>query len=857
MNLAAGTLVATALLASGCVSSTPPSRAPAAAGEVTPARDEATNTAAAQMTAPPSAPDAPRSLPPLIIANAGQWPAEVAYVARIGGISTAFQDDRIQLGGNGLVDGLSLVFAGARGTARVRGESPQEGRIHYLLGDDPARWVRDVPTCASLRYDGLLDGIDLVVHVRDDNLEYDLQLQPGADLDAFAVRCEGARGITLDADGALLIETAGGVLRQRVVAAWQADAAGVTEPVACAFRLLEATDGDGADGEGARAPGFGFACPDRDHDRALVVDPTLEWSTLLGGLSGESISSVAVDATGSAYVVGSTGSTDFPVTAGAYSTVFTGTNGDGFIAKLTPAGDALVYATFIGGTASDLLNDIAIDPAGAAYVCGTTFSADFPVTAGASQAVLAGSADAFALKLDPTGGTLAYSTFFGGLLGERGWAIAVAPGGEACVTGDTFSTDLPVTVHAFDTSYNGAFPTSDAFVLRLAADGGSRVFATYLGSSTWDAGRAIAADDAGACYVTGYTEGANFPVTAGAFITTEPGGSNDAFVAKFDALGGRVYATYLGGGSIDAGWGIAVDASHAAYITGSTGSANFPVTAGAFDTSHAADVDIFVAKLLPEGRAVAYGTFLNTLQGGEAGLGIAVDRAGAASIVGTINYPFYPVTPDADQPGWSGDIFTSDGVITKLDATAAGLVYSSHFEGSSGDYPGDIALDGQGGTYLAGYTYSSDLPVTPGAFQTVRSGATDAFIARFDLPIAPWTILAGGSHGAVDVPGLVGFGPLTAGSSTGLALRGAAPVKNGILVVGFTAINLPYAAGVLVPKPDILIDFVTSSLGRFDFVFAWPAAVPAGLELFFQAWVLDPAGLSGKSSSNAVRALVP
>jgi hypothetical protein len=845
MNRTAYALLAIAFSTLGCVTSPSSPEAPAAATVVATAHNEETT---APATTAAAASQAPRSLPPLIIANAGQWPAEVEFVARVAGVSTAFHHDRIHVGGAGADDGLSLVFTGASEATRVRGESPQAGRVHYLLGDDPAAWIRDVPTCSTLRYEDLHEGIDLVVHVLDDNLEYDLQLQPGADLESFAVRCEGARGITLDADGALLIKTAGGLLRQRVVAAWQADAAGITEPVACAFRLLD--DGD------ARAPGFGFDCPDRNRDLALVVDPTLQWSTLLGGVVNESIAALAVDGTGSTFVVGGTSSIDFPVTAGAYSTAFTGTNGDGFVAKLNPAGDGIVYATFLGGTATDVFLDIAIDAAGAAYVCGTTYSTNFPVTAGASQPANAGSGDVFVSKLDPSGSTLEYGTYFGGLFGERGFSIAVAPGGEACLTGDTFSTNLPVSAGAFDPTYNGAFPTSDAFVMRLAADGGSRVFSTYLGSTTWDSGRSIAVDDAGACYVTGTTEG-NFPTTAGALMTSKPGGSNDGFVAKFDALGARIYSTYLGGGGFDAGWGIAVDASHAAYITGSTSSANFPVTQGAFDTSYAADVDIFVAKLLPEGRALAYATYLSTLQGGEAAHDIVVDRAGSASIVGTINYPFYPVTPDADQPNWSGDTQTGDAVLTKLDPIAAGLVYSSHFEGTGGDYPGGIAIDGQGGTYLAGYTYSSDLPVTAGAYQTVRSGDTDGFIARFDQPIAPWTTLAGGSHGAVDVPGLTGFGPLTTGSITVIALRGAAPVKNGLLLAGFTAINLPFAGGVAVPAPDILLNFVTSPSGSLDLVFPWPAAVPAGLEVFLQAWVLDPAGVSGKSSSNTVRASVP
>ena len=789
----------------------------------------------------------PRTLPPLIIPNVGQWPADVAFVARVGGRATEFRPDGIRVG-SGAGAGLSLGFTGASADVRLQGEGPQPGRVHYLIGNDPAAWVRDVPTYAGLRYGGLYDGIDLTVHVRDGGLEYDLLIAPGTELDDVAIRCDGARGLSLDDEGALRIETADGALRQRVVAAWQADDEGGTEPVACSFRLL-------ADAGGS--PCFGFSCPGRDRQRALVVDPTLEYSTFLGGSSGEALLGATVDGAGHVFVAGTTGSAGFPVTAGAYSESMQGTS-DGYVAELRADGGGLIYATFIGGTAPDTLNDIALDASGAAYVCGTTFSPDFPVTAGASQPEKAGSADAFAFKLDPTGSTLLYSTFFGGHLGETGLAIGVAPDGEACVVGSSYSTDLPVTAGAFDTTYNGAYPTTDAFLLRLSADGSSRVFATYLGSSNWDSAAAVAVDDEGFTYITGYSQGTDFPTTPGALQPTMAGGSHDVFVTKFSPAGQQVWGTYLGGSiNSDDGWGIGVDVTHAVYVTGGTASADFPVTQGAFDTSYGDSQDIFATKLLPEGRAIAWSTYLHTTAGGEIGSGIVADRAGAATLYSKVNYPGYPTTPDAYQPSWSGDLFTADAVLTKLHVTGQSLEYSTHFEGTSGENPGGIALDGQGGTYLAGSTESSDLPVTAGAFDQAFGGPNEAFIAKFDIPIGPWTLLSGGSHGSVDVPGLVGFGPLTDGSSNGLAVRGALPGAGGVLVAGFSALNQPFAGGVLVPTPDILVSVATTPLGRIDLGFTWPSGVPSGLSLYVQAWIFDPAGVGGKSASNGVVGVTP
>src|SRR6185436_16822313 len=224
-----------------------------------------------------------------------------------------------------------------------------------------------------------------------------------------------------------------------------------------------------------------------------------------------------------------------------------------------------------------------------------------------------------------------------------------------------------------------------------------------------------------------------------------------AYVTKFSPTGQQVWGTYLGGSiNSEEGWGIAVDATHAVYVTGGTTSADFPVTPGAFDTVYQDFQDIFAAKLLPEGRAIAWSTFLHSQGGGEIGSGIVPDRSGAATLYSRVNYPDYPTTPDAFQPVWAGDNFSSDAVLTKLHVTGESLVYSTHFEGTSGESPGGLALDGLGGTYLAGSTESSDLPVTAGAFDHFKNGTNEAFIAKFDIPIGPWTLLSGGSHGSVD-----------------------------------------------------------------------------------------------------------
>jgi hypothetical protein len=267
----------------------------------------------------------------------------------------------------------------------------------------------------------------------------------------------------------------------------------------------------------------------------------------------------------------------------------------------------LLYSTFLGGTGDDLSGGIAVDEAGSAYVTGNTASSDFPTTTGAFDTSHNGSYDAFVVKVNPDGMGLAYATFLGGSDREAGSAIAVDGAGNAYVTGNTRSSDFPTRAGAFDTSYNG---NTDAFVVKVNADGTGLAYATFLGGSDWEYGPGIAVDGAGNAFVTGWTWSSDFPTTAGAFDTSLDG-YHDAFVVKVNAGGtGLAYATFLGGSNYDRGFAIAVDGAGNAYATGSTASPEFPITAGAFDTSHNGGWDAFLVKVNAEGTGLAYATFL-------------------------------------------------------------------------------------------------------------------------------------------------------------------------------------------------------------------------------------------------------
>ena len=384
----------------------------------------------------------------------------------------------------------------------------------------------------------------------------------------------------------------------------------------------------------------------------------LVYSTFLGGINDDEGNAIAVDATGSAYVTGD--DDGLPGHRGAYDTSSNG-GSDAFVAKLNPAGSALDYATYLGGTNADDGLAVAVDSSGSAYVTGRSSSTDFPTTAGAYDQSYNAYDDAFVTKLTPAGDALDYSTYLGG--GEvnghdGGYGIAVDTAGSAYVTGVTERSGFPTTPGAYDTSYNGGW---DAFVTKLAPSGGALDYSTYLGGSDLDRAWAVAVDSAGSAYVTGETPSTDFPTTPGAWDRTY-GGFTDAFVTKLAPSGATLdYSTYLGGGNYDSARGIALS-NGMAYLTGGA-QCGFPTTWGAFDTQCNGGGDAFMTALTPSGAALHYSTFL-TGSGFGSAYGIAVDGEGDAYVAGYTWTGGLPVTTGAYDQTFNG---ASDAFVSKFD----------------------------------------------------------------------------------------------------------------------------------------------------------------------------------------------
>jgi hypothetical protein len=487
-----------------------------------------------------------------------------------------------------------------------------------------------------------------------------------------------------------------------------------------------------------RRPGFQLA--DYDATRPLIIDPVLVYSTFIGGANVDSGFDITVDASGNAYVTGSTQlliiPSTFPTTAGAFDTTHNGGSQDAFVAKLNPTGSALIYSTFLGGSALDSASGIAVDSTGNAYVTGTTESPDFPTTVGAFDTTHNADRDAFVTKLNPTGSALIYSTFLGGLDGDFGRSVVVDNVGSAYVTGNTFSSSFPTTPGAFDTTISPD-EVADVFVTKLNSAGSALVYSTHLGGSRGASSGGIALDASGSVYVTGSTSSTDFPTTVGAFDTTS-NGLGDVFVTKFNPTGSAlVYSTFLGGSTSDEAHGIAVDASGSAYVTGPTTSSNFPTTVGAFDTTYNGGfADAFVAKLNPSGAALVYSTFVGGVDF-ESSSDVAVDNSGSAYVTGGTSSPNFPTTVDAFDTTYSGG--TEEAFVTKLNPSGSALAYST-FLGGPGTNPNSgvadnfglgITLDISGSFYVTGDTRSPDFPTSPGAFDTTFNGVQDAFVTKF------------------------------------------------------------------------------------------------------------------------------
>lgn len=625
---------------------------------------------------------------------------------------------------------LHLKFVGSNPQVQITGIEKLPGISNYFIGNNQKNWRTDIPHYAKVMYENIYPGVDLIFRGSPEQLEYDVVVAPGSDTGAVVMQFNGAEDLKIDHEGNLLLLVNGHRMVHRApriyqehdgiqqmvaggyvlkgsnqvgfhVAAYDTSKTLVIDPVIVYSTYLGGTGSDlglaiavDASGgvyltgsssstdfptnAGALQTTYGGGAAHGEADAFVAkIDPTasgqasLVYSTYLGGSDYDNGSSIAVDISGNAYVVGLTYSPDLPTTGGMLQTTLAGES-DAFVAKLNPSGTALTYSTYLGGSGIDWASGVALDSAANAYVTGTTASADFPISPGALQSTYGGGTyDAFVAALNPSATGMIYATYLGGDSWDQPHGIIVDDSNNAYVAGQTYSDNFP-TVNAFQGLRGGA---DDGFVTKLNPTGTAIDYSTYLGGNWHDTVYGIVIDTAGNAYVTGETESTNFPTTSGA------------------------------------------------YQTSCTPAADLPNQCAA----------AFVSKVQASGSSLAYSTYLGgTPEPGPSGVtakAIAINPAGEAYVVGQTHSRDFP-TESAFQGACSIDEYgnCSDGFITKFDSTGSGLIYSTFFGGNSADIAFGITVMGTGSTYVLGYTVSNDLP-TVQAVQSTRSVSNDAFLA--------------------------------------------------------------------------------------------------------------------------------
>lgn len=668
---------------------------------------------------------------------------------------------------------LRLKFKGGNTHAAIKGRAELAGKTNYIIGNDPKEWRTNIANYAGVEYRSLYPGVDLVFHGNQRDLEYDFIVAPDANPQAIALDVQGAKRMHIGPHGDLEISVGQSQLELKRPVVYQ-EVAGKRREIAGNFAIRG-------------AHGIGFALGPYDRSLPLIIDPTLIYSTYLGGgnvtgAANDTGKVIAVDASGDVYVAGSTASYDFPVTAGAYETSFPDPGQfAGFVTKLNPSGSSLIYSTYFAGASTGVLTifGIAVDGSGDVFLTGQT-NYSFPTTAGAfiqTETDIYGSY-AFVTELNPAGSGLVYSTFLSGTettgsVSTYALGLALDGTGAAYVVGVTSSKTYPTTVGAFQPSgCSPGCPGGAGFVTKLKPGGAALSYSTYLGTGgnkPW----AVAVDSSGDAFVVGSTDAQTFPVTVGAFQTTSSDAVAVPFVTELNPTGtALLYSTFISGtnsGSPDQALAVAVDAAGDAYLTGQTGDSDFPTTPGAYQRTLLDYSDAFVTKLNPSGSALVWSTYLPGLT---TGYGIKVNAAGEAYVAGDNDGEAgtFPTTPGAFQA--SAPTTTTNGFLTVFNSAGSGLVYSTYIGVTSGNEITDayaIALDASGSAYLTGMA-QPNFPTTAGAYKTTLTAnanypdPTNAFVMKFSfagasLSISP-TTLAPGTAG-------VAYGPITFAATGG------------------------------------------------------------------------------------------
>ena len=624
-----------------------------------------------------------------------------------------------------------MRFPGANLAAQISGAAEMTGKVNYLIGSDEGQWRTGVPMYGQVQVEDLYPGVNVVYYGSQQRLEYDFNLAAGVKPETVALQFSGAERISINADGELEVQLAGGRVVERRPAAYQISG-GTRHEVRAGYKMLDAHT-------------VVFSVGDYDHQLPLVIDPVLSFSTYF--FANDTVATWAIAENtndGSIYLAGGTLATAVSNTVpfstpGAYQTNYQGgvAGGDAFVAKFDSHGTNLLYCTYLGGSADEQAYAVTLDSRGDAIVAGLTDSTNFPTTNAVVYGTFNGGKfpapydsylrqypfEAFISELNSNGTRLNYSTFLGGNEADVVYGIASDPAGDAFVTGVTYSTNFPVTPGAWQKTpafFNSLYYNGNAFISEIASNGNTLMYSTYLGGTNLDSGTAIAYNN-GYVAVAGLSGSTNFPTTNAIhqpylqtpYLQTNLVGANhvvvtnfyngsllngatnglflslyDPFVAEFAVTSTNLllrYCTLFGGTNADQATGVAVDAAGNAYVCGWTSSIDFPNTTNA--------------------NTVYLGSFVSTNY-----YNVLVTNAFLAKVTYGTN-------------AWNGT------------NAAAYATFSQTFGGPGVDLAAGVTLDAADNVFVIGSTDTTNIPTTGtnllGSLATTNAGYSDVFVTVF------------------------------------------------------------------------------------------------------------------------------
>ncbi|MBZ5523340.1 MAG: SBBP repeat-containing protein [Acidobacteriia bacterium] len=651
--------------------------------------------------------------------------ADQEFIAHRPGAGVRFTQDSIETllpGQHGRAAGLTMKLHG-RSALRIRTEGELPGKSNYLKGNDPARWRTNVPTFARLRYSRVYPGIDLVFYGTGDDLEHDFIVEAGADPKQINLELQGAKKISLNARGDLLIQMEGGDLALKKPVAYQ-EVGGTRREVFARFALS--------------GNHLSFVLGNYNREQRLIIDPVLSFGTFLGGSSFDQINGMAVDAAGNIYVTGSTGSPDFPVHLPEQPTCLGAISvtgcGDAFITKFDPTGSTLIYSTFLGGNGLETALSIAVDANGNAIVAGFTGEApDFPTV----NPIVTGIAHGwFVTSLSANGASLNYSGVYNpDPQSSSRTAVTVDSSGNAYLTGQSDGGGILVTPGAV----GGLYAPHTLFVVKLNPSGAVVYSGVVRGTSATDPNKpfpfnknnftpsTIVVDNTGAAYIAGTAVADDLPVTTGAIGATF--GGRQGFAVKINPAGSAIaYATYIPGSTTAAA--LAVDSSGNAFLGGNA-AGGLPTSANAFRKTVNSDGG-YILKMGPAATNVAFASYLGGDTTGTSINEIAVGPAGNLYVAGStfdFNFPFLNPLQRFINSGTN--------FVAMLNSDASGLLFSTVLGGNGTADVHGFAVDSAGKITVAGTTNAHNFPTTSGSFQPVfpavpTAAETHGMVAKID-----------------------------------------------------------------------------------------------------------------------------